>query len=61
MIYPTFQFVPSEYTGILVDPPPATVVPNVETEESVTNALEPMPATDALGRVATVNGALEFN
>jgi hypothetical protein len=59
--HPTFQLVPSEYTGTLVDPPPATVVPNVETEESVTNALDPTPAVDALGRVATVKGTLTFN
>jgi hypothetical protein len=53
--------VPSEYTGTLVEPPPATVEPNVDTEESVTNDRDPAPAVDALGRLATVTGAVVFS
>ena len=52
--YPTFQFVPSEYTGVFTAPPLATVLPKVGVKASVTNALVPDPDTDALGNVATV-------
>lgn len=53
-LYPTFQFVPSEYTGVATAPPPATVAPNVGADASVTNDREPTPAVAALGSVATV-------
>jgi len=53
-IHPIFQFVPSEYTGTLLAPPPATVEAKVVTVASDTNALAPTPDVDALGRAAAV-------
>ena len=52
--YPTFQLVPSEYTGTATAPPPTTVAPNVGANALDTNALAPEPEADALGSVATV-------
>jgi hypothetical protein len=53
-VHPIFQFVPSEYTGTLLAPPPATVEAKVVAVASDTNALAPVPDVAALGKVATV-------
>jgi hypothetical protein len=53
-VHPTFQFVPSEYTGVLTAPPVATVEPNTGARASDTKALAPVPDVAALGKVATV-------
>ena len=53
--YPTFQLAPSEYTGTVTAPLPATVAPNVGLAASDTKDLAPAPEVAALGRVATVN------
>ena len=51
---PIFQLVPSEYTGTLLAPPPATVDANVVAVASDTKPLAPTPLVAALGSVATV-------
>ena len=53
--YPTFQLVPSEYTGTVTAPLPATVAPKVGLAASDTKDLAPAPEVEALGSVATVN------
>jgi hypothetical protein len=53
-VHPIFQFVPSEYTGTLLAPPPATVEANVVAVASDTKDLAPTPDVDALGSVDTV-------
>lgn len=56
--YPKRQLDPSEYTGLLVEPPPVTIVEKLlgrsVFEQSETNALAPAPTEDAAGRVETV-------
>ena len=53
--YPTFQLVPSEYTGTVTAPLPTTVAPKVGLAASDTKARAPTPEVAALGSVATVN------
>ena len=48
------QLVPSEYTGTLLAPPPATIAAKVVALASVTNARAPKPAVAAAGNAATV-------
>ena len=52
--YPTFQLVPSEYTGTATAPLPATVAPKAGPDASDTKDLAPTPEAEALGSVATV-------
>jgi hypothetical protein len=46
--------VPLEKTGTVLEPPPATVVLNVVTDESDTKVLAPAVAVTALGKSATL-------
>jgi len=49
------QLVPSEYTGTLLAPPPATIEAKVVALASVTNARAPEPAVAAEAKPATVD------
>jgi hypothetical protein len=53
-VYPILQFVPSEYTGTWLAPPPATIEAKVVAVAFDTNVLAPAPEVTALGNVATV-------
>jgi hypothetical protein len=53
--HPTFQLVPSEYTGTATPPLPTTVDPKEDPAESDTKDRAPAPEVEALGSVATVN------